>query len=94
MSFWSILIYLLFALTLVAICVSGKRMETNGGQPVRWDYLTILFVSISGIISFATCGDTMGTNPVKGWVDAVVGLAAISVSVWAMTLYRRLTRPY
>lgn len=94
MSFWSIFINILFVLTLVAICLSGKRMESHGGQPARWDYVTIIFISISGIVNFATAGSTMETDPVKGWVDAIVGLAGISVSIWALTLYRRLDRPY
>lgn len=94
MSFWSIVINLVFIFGMFLMHRSGKKMEIMGDQPTRLDYFVALLYCTSGIFSFATCMNSMNTDPVRGWTDAVVGLAAMSVSIWALTLYKRLKASY
>lgn len=90
MSVWTVLLNIVFLFGLFLVYKSGKRMEQSGAQPTRLDYLVVFLYGGSGIISFATCTQTMTTNPFRGWMDAIIGLVSISVSIWALTLYRRI----
>lgn len=94
MSVWTVLINLVFLFGLFLVYKSGKRMEAVGDQPTRIDYLIVLLYGSSGIFSFATCSRTIAINPVRGWTDAIIGLVSITVSIWALTLYRRLKGTY
>jgi hypothetical protein len=90
MSVWTVFINIIFLFGLFLVYKTGKRMEAVGDQSSRLDYLIVFLYGSSGIISFATCSQTMITNPVRGWTDAIIGLISISVSIWALTLYKRL----
>lgn len=94
MSVWFVLFNLLFLAALLALVWFGRKMEEYGNTPSRGDYISAILFGFSGAVSFATCTVTMNTNPFEGWVDCIVGLAALSVSIWSLTLYRRLRNRY
>lgn len=94
MSVWSVLLNLFFIAALVLMVKVGKRMEKYGNIPSSGEFVSAIIVGLSGIISFSTCTNTMTTDLFRGWVDCIVGLAAISVSIWSLTLYQRLKNNY
>lgn len=94
MSVWSVFLNVVFVAALGFNYWMGRRMEANGEQASRGDYIVAVLFGLSGVMSFATSTNAMVTSPVRGWTDAIIGLAALSVSIWSLTLYKKLKSSY
>jgi hypothetical protein len=88
----SVVFYVIFGLSLIADVWLTLKMKENGGLPNRGDYIMAYVLMIVGPYLFTSSTTLMSTNPVKGAFEGFLGLAAMGVCVWMLTIYKELSR--
>lgn len=84
----SILIYLLITYNVVTDFFLVRRIQRDGYDPSRMDYVMVCLTGAIGIWYFSLFPITMKQHVFEGIANAILGLACISMTLWALTVFR------